>query len=155
AVRVAGRVNRQAAEALQPAPYLDLEVLSALSQSSVQVEGRNLPPGVVRALVEKGVWSLSRALASARQPRPPRDRVDLLLYLVRLCTDDQQGRVIDEIKEGLALIRPSAERDERVLLLVALLRELGWLAEAGEVAGLVSEGQRQGEVLRGLVTHAW
>lgn len=63
--RFARGVNAEAAEAGRLLPYLELEVLGALSLGAATQVAEGMTPLLVRRLVEERHWSPSQALAVA------------------------------------------------------------------------------------------
>jgi hypothetical protein len=63
--------DREAAARGEPAPYLGGEVRCALVEASLHSLAGNIPPALLAALVEKGVWTPAQGLAYARQVPDP------------------------------------------------------------------------------------
>ncbi|MDW8186007.1 MAG: hypothetical protein RMM07_12230, partial [Anaerolineae bacterium] len=87
--------NRRAAEEGQPAPQLGLEVRCALIEASVRSVSGNMPPELIVALVEKGVWDPRIALAYVHQIPDEENRGRALSALVKCLRGDLVFEAMD------------------------------------------------------------
>jgi hypothetical protein len=73
--------DREATARGEPAPYLGGEVRCALVETSLHSLAGNIPPALLAALVEKGVWTPAQSLAYARQVPNPEQQAEALAKL--------------------------------------------------------------------------
>jgi hypothetical protein len=108
----------------RPAPHLGTELLCALCQASVNGLSSQVHPPLLAALVDKGVWSTERALASARSTPDLRQRVDGLAALAASLDGPARTDTIEEALRTIGLIDDDASRAH------ALRQVLGLVAPA-------------------------
>jgi hypothetical protein len=79
--RACAAADREATARGEPAPYLGGEVRCALVETSLHSLAGNIPPALLAALVEKGVWTPAQSLAYARQVPNPEQQAEALAKL--------------------------------------------------------------------------
>jgi predicted Ser/Thr protein kinase len=135
--------ERSVSEALRrgdPAEDLDLEIQCALCWASVQEVMRNVPEGLMRELVKRGIWTVALGLARANQIAQPRQRAQTLLFLAAQCSSATRLGLLRETANLLPQLPPSQERDGICRDLAERFHEAGFAQEARE-AGLQIEEQ--------------
>jgi hypothetical protein len=132
--RAAERSVSAALQRGEEAKDLDLEVQCAVCRASVQALMRNVPEGLMRELVKRGMWTRTQGLAHARQIVQPRQRAGTLLFLAERCTGKQKLTVFREVLEVLAQVPASQERDARFTDLAERFRQDGCPLEARTAA---------------------
>jgi hypothetical protein len=114
---------------------IGLGIRYALISASLYSLARDIPPALIEALVEKGVWLPSQGLAYARALQPE-ERVRAFIGINSHLDDRQKEAVLREAMEVARGINPEWVR-------ARLLAELGHVEEALEAArGIGDEGAR-------------
>jgi aminopeptidase N len=103
------------------ATYLGGEVRCALCRASVQSLAGNIPPALLKALVERGLWSASQGLAYARQMQDPSQRAEGLAAVAPHLPEPQRG---EALARALEAARASGEEYNRSRALAALAAHL-------------------------------
>ena len=146
----AERADRASLQAGALAPYIGAEVRCALCQSSINSLTRNIPPALLKELVERGTWTPARGLVYARlmieagtcakslialAPHLPADLMPQALAAAQDIGDEKHRA---EVLTGLAphLPEPSKGHAWQQALAAALAIENEWSrAEALTVLG--------------------
>ncbi len=137
-----------AAREAPPAP--GREVRCALSAATVCSLSSNLPPELIGALVQQGVWNTEVAFKAMRQ-MPDREQALLVLdKIVRVTADIAAVRKAIEYARGMA----TARRYGQVLApLVAGLARLGHPEEAFAQVGAEGDAETRARLLVAIVPH--
>jgi len=111
--------DREATARGEPAPYLGGEVRCALVEASLHSLAGNIPPALLAALVEKGVWTPAQGLAYARQVPDPGQRAEALEELAPHLPPDLLEQALAAAREiewesarakALAALAPTCRR---------------------------------------------
>jgi hypothetical protein len=132
------------------APHLGAEIRCALIEASLHSLAGNIPPALLAALVEKGVWTPAQGLAYARQVPEPKQRVETFVSLVPLLLPEQRPQVL---AEALAAVREiewwkSARADALAALAPHLPPDL--LAEALAAARKIRDADDRADAMAAL-----
>jgi len=147
--RACAAADWQAAARDEPAPYLGGEVRCALVEASLHSLAGNIPPALLAALVEKGVWTPAQGLAYARQMPDPRQQAETLEKLAPHLPENL-------LAQALAAAREIWDDSARAWALAALaprLAELGYPQEALAAAREIGDEYRRAEALANLAPH--
>ena len=147
--RACAAADREATARGEPAPYLGGEVRCALIEASLHSLAENIPPVLLAALVEKGIWTPAQGLAYASQVPDPRQRSQAIRELAPHLRLDLLG-------QALAATREIENEDWRAEVLAALaprLAELRYPQEALTAAREIENEDRRAEVLAALAPH--
>jgi len=115
--RACAAADREATARDEPAPYLGGEVRCALIEASLHSLAENIPPVLLAALVEKGIWTPAQGLAYASQVPDPRQRSQAIRELAPHLRLDLLG-------QALAATREIENEDWRAEVLAALAPRL-------------------------------
>lgn len=146
--RLAEMASASELEAFDQAPSIGLEVRYSLIRASISSLAENLPSNLILALVQKGIWSISRGLTFARQIPEPEEKVETLMKLALQMAGPKREEVLME-SLGLARSISSSESTARALTLVLphfsppLADEI--LTRALEAARVTGQSKRDGE----------
>jgi hypothetical protein len=121
----------QAAEKTDEAPvkrggqaaYLGGEVRCALCHASVHSLADNIPPALLKAAVERGVWTAGQGLAYARQIPGLRRRVDALAALAPQLSEPLRSQTLEQALEAAWNIRNAYTRSDALAALAPQLSE--------------------------------
>lgn len=114
--RIAVLTNRQTIKESGQAAFIGCEATSAFARASLVSLSRAMPPEVLAALLDRGVWNIEHALVEARQaPRPMERALGLIVIAQRLDRPDSAD-LLDEAM-GMA---SSLDAGDRVIVLKAL-----------------------------------
>jgi archaellum biogenesis ATPase FlaH len=121
------------------APHLGDEIRCALIEASLHSLAGNIPPALLAALVEKGIWTPAQGLAYARQVPDPWQRAEALEKLA-------PHLPLDLLEQALATVGKIQWEFARAQALVALVRRLAELGYSQEA--LATAKEIQGECYR-------
>jgi DNA polymerase III delta prime subunit len=140
--------NKRAAAQGKEAPHLGTEIRCALLEASLGSLAGNIPPALLAALVEKGVWTAAQGLAYARQAPDPRQRAEALTALSPHLPPDL-------LPQALATARDIEDEHWRVAALTALIPRLSsnLLPEALATAQEIKDGYWRAQALAALAFH--
>ena len=93
----------------------------ALMVASINSLSETVPPRLMAAAVEKGIWSIEQGLTYARRCPDPKQRVEALKLLAPRCMPQLQHRVFSEV---IATASAIENRPERASVLLALTDSL-------------------------------
>jgi DNA polymerase III delta prime subunit len=145
--RFATEEDRRATEreGAPPAPRLGLEIRCALINASIRSLVGNIPPELLAALVQHGLWTVPEALAYLRQMPDDEQRAEALLDLASYLIQD----------EALAAAREIGDPFDRARALARLAPHLPpELLRAGLVAARkIGDRFDRAEALAGLAPH--
>ena len=113
--------NAAAAEKERPIPHLGVEIRYALMQASVNSLAGNIPPELMAALLEHGIWRPAQALAYARRVPGPSQRAEALGALAARLPEGEREAVL---AEALAAAREIGDERRRAAALGALAARL-------------------------------
>ena len=150
--RACAAADREATARGEPAPYLGGEVRCALVEASLHSLAGNIPPALLAALVEKGVWTPAQGLAYARQVPDTRQQAEAFEKLaphlpegLLLQALDTARNIGDEYARAhaLAAMAPHLPQDEQPQV----------LDEALTAAREIQDGYWRAEALAALAPH--
>ena len=173
--------DREATARGEPAPYLGGEVRCALVEASLHSLAGNIPPALLAALVEKGVWTPAQGLAYARQVPDPWQRAEALEKLAPHLPENLLDQALPAAREigiesaraeALAALAPHLppdllaqalaaageirDADDRTQALAALaprLAEVGYPQEALAAAREIEYADDRARALAALAPH--
>lgn len=128
------RADERAASAGEEAPEIGREVRYALCRSSVFSLSADYPPEILRALVERGVWSPDRAATYALQIPDPEQRASALVELAPLEPGERSATLLREALSSIDKIENGYWRGEMRKVALGQLARAGFPAEAVRVA---------------------
>lgn len=123
---------------------LDLCLRYALMLSSLRSLAQNIPPGLLRGLVDKGVWSASQALAVAQQVPDPTHRAEALSQLTSHLSGKLLERLLETVRQMASPDLRAATLANVALSLPAGLRGAALEEALGQVRSLQSEEAQAG-----------
>ncbi len=124
----------------------------ALMFTSLNSLARILPPTLIVALVEKGVWLPSQGLAYVRALRPE-ERVRALIGMSSLFDNRERGTLLREALDVARGISDERDRAQALSELAPCLTELGRMKEALEVALEIEDERPRARALAAPVLH--
>ena len=116
--------------------YIGLGVRYALISASLNSLAGNIPPTLIAALVEKGVWLPKQGLAYARRVPDPEQRALALIEVSARLSDRERENAI---RGALNVLRRLRDEELRAQTLAALGSRRGRLGYAGEALELMRE----------------
>jgi len=141
----------------QSSSAIGLQCRYALIVSSLSSLAGNIPPALLAALVEKGIWPGPQGLAYARQMQGPELRTRALAALAPYLNPAERDRALRETLEAARAIGDEWPRSQALAALAPRLAELGHTAEALEAARAIgSKGYpslSQSQALAALAPH--
>ena len=128
---------------------IGLECRYALMVTSLCSLAGNIPPELLAALVEKGIWPGLQGLAYARQVQKREQRSEALAAVAPYFDLAERDQALREALEAARAIESEGSRSEALAALAPRLAELGHPAEALEAARAIeSEGSRSEALAR-------
>ena len=146
--RACAMADGKAAARGEPAPYLGREVRCALVEASLHSLAGNIPPALLAALVEKGVWTPAQSLAYARQVPNPEQQAEALEKLAPHLPPDL-------LPQALAAARNIGDESARAHALAALAPHLpeDLLKQALDAAREIGDATARARALATLAPH--
>ena len=124
----------------------------ALITASINSLAESIPIPLLAALVEKGIWRATKALAYIRQIMDLEARAEALAGLAHL-TPAERDRALHEALEAARAIGDARARSRALAGLAPRLAELGRPGEALEAARAIGDKWEQSRALAGLAPH--
>ena len=118
----------------QSSSAIGLQCRYALIFTSLCSLAGNIPPALLAALVEKGVWLGLQGLAYARQIQEPELRIRALAAVAPYLNPAERDQALREAMEAARAIEYGESRSAALAALAPHLAELGHSAEALEAA---------------------
>lgn len=106
-----------------PPTTVTRKILCALLIATLNSLADNIPPALLDALVERGVWQPARALTFARRMPEPQRRASAIAAVARTVPEPQRGRLFDEALAVVRSLHGERARAEALASLAALLPE--------------------------------
>lgn len=103
--------------------YIGLQNRYALIMASISSLSANIPPILLKYLVEDGVWSTSKGLAYSRQVPDPKKRIEMLEILSNFVEEKDRNNILNEALDIARNIRDSASRSRLLIEMVPMLSE--------------------------------
>ena len=132
---------------------IGLQCRYALIIASLCSLAGNIPPALIAALVQKGVWLGPQGLAYARQIQEPELRTRALAALAPHLGPTERDQVLREALEAARAIGSERSRSQALAALAPRLAELGQPAEALEAARAIKYKRSRSQALAALVPH--
>jgi len=132
---------------------IGLQCRYALITASVNSLAADIPPALLAALVEKGMWTPAQGLAYARQVPELEQRVEALAELLPHIPEPLREQVLRETLAVAWEIESEWRRAGVLAWLAPRLVELGYSREALAVARAIKDDRWRAEALVGLVPH--
>ena len=118
---------------------IGLQCRYALITASLNSLARNIPPTLLAALVEKGIWPGPQGLAYVRQLQEPELRTGALAALAPRLAPTERDQALREALEAARAIGDEGSRSEALAALAPHLTE-PWLRQALEAARAIETG---------------
>jgi hypothetical protein len=150
--QIAERANAESIGTGKTAAYLGTEIRCAFCQSSIFNLAANIPPELLLALVEKGVWTSIQGLAYAQQIPDASSRTQALSRLVPYLTELRRDEVVVEALMIATRIIEDKGRAQVLTRLAPYLPEM-LLAEALALARTIKEEVWRVQALTTLAPH--
>ncbi|HKV07617.1 MAG TPA: TIR domain-containing protein [Thermoanaerobaculia bacterium] len=138
----AAEADERVASTGEEAPEIGREVRYALCRSSVFSLSADYPPEILRALVERGVWSPDRAAAYALQIPDPEQRASSLVELAPLESGERSATLLREALSSIEKVESRYWRDELCKAALRQLARSGFPGEAVRAAGSFAPSHR-------------
>ena len=137
----------------QSSSAIGLQCRYALIVTSLCSLAGNIPPALLAALVEKGIWPGPQGLAYARQMQKPGLRSRALAALAPRLAPTERDQALREALEAARAIGDEWDRSDAMAALAPRLAELGHPAEALEAARAIGDEGKRSEALAALAPH--
>jgi CHAT domain/NB-ARC domain/APAF-1 helical domain len=128
-----------------------LEVRYSLITASLNTLAQNIPPPLLTALVEKGIWTPTEGIAYALHASGAQERAETLVQLVPLIPDESlQDEMLRKALGIAEAIENEREREKILASLAAKLGRFGYAEKALVAAKAIRNVQDLAEVLASL-----
>ena len=150
--KLAEKDSEECARREEPAPSISLEVRYALMVASLSTLAQNVPPILLTALVEKGLWPPAQGLAYALQVPEPEQRAKALVGLAPYLSEALREEMLWKAVAIARSIENGRERTKALARLALQLGNSGYIDKSLAVAKAISNTTELAEVLSALAS---